>query len=113
MSDKIESKKDKNYAVKYPVIYSYIYERESQDINRLAGKFRSSRNLSVKKTSTNQSISGFRIENGIATPIYSESNEWKKKLRSHSIKNIPNTKGVLRNSASATKAVKTIKKDKS
>mgnify|MGYP006176897253 CR=1 FL=1 len=75
MSENKETKKTINKATEYPVIYSYIYERESQDIRRLAGKFKGVKKT-AKKTSTKSNstkvIIGFNIEDGKAIPIYSD-----------------------------------------
>lgn len=75
MSENKETKKTINKATEYPVIYSYIYERESQDIKRLAGKFKATRKT-AKKTATKSNsakvITGFKIEDGKAIPIYSD-----------------------------------------
>jgi len=71
MSKKEENKNKTNKAIDYPVIYSYIYEREREDINRLAGKFKNTRKTKSKTTS-NRVIIGFKVENGKAVPIYSD-----------------------------------------
>lgn len=66
------TKKEKNKSIEYPVIYSYIYERESEDINRLARKFATTKKTPYEKTGAISPIRGFRIENGEAIPIYSD-----------------------------------------
>ena len=60
-----------NKATEYPIIYSYIYERESQDIRRLAGKFKGTKKTTTKSISA-KGIIGFKIEDGKAIPIYSD-----------------------------------------
>jgi len=75
MSENKETKRTINKATEYPVIYSYIYERESQDIKRLAGKFKSTKKTRKKtatKSNSARAITGFKIEDGKAIPIYSD-----------------------------------------
>ena len=74
MSENNETKKIINKATEYPVIYSYIYERESQDIRRLAGKFTTPKRATKKTAtpSTAKVIIGFKIEDGKAIPLYSD-----------------------------------------
>ena len=50
----------------YPVIYSYIYERESKDMKRILKEHESLKVENVKKPV--QKISGFKIVNGKITP---------------------------------------------
>ena len=68
-------------SIEYPVIYSYIYERESQDIKRLAGKFKNAR---VKKTSNAvvvKTITSFKLDkDGKIIPIYESSKPTVKKV---------------------------------
>jgi len=62
----------KNIEVKsteYPIMYSYIYEREPQDIKRLYEKFKDI--LPQKKiVIKSRVITGYKIENGIPVPVY-------------------------------------------
>ncbi|GEM_PF-1412857 len=67
------TKKEINKSIEYPIIYSYIYERESEDIKRLARKFATTKKTPHEKTGATSAIRGFRIENGEAIPIYSEA----------------------------------------
>lgn len=76
---------DKGIKVKsidYPVIYSYIYERESEDIKRLADKFKHAR---IKKPTGKvevKTIIAFRIdENGKLIPVYETPNTGAKEVR--------------------------------
>lgn len=71
MKNKNEVKKTSNKAVEYPQIYTYIYERESEDINRLAKNFKSSKKITLNP-STSKKITGFKIINEKAIPIYSD-----------------------------------------
>lgn len=71
---RIVKRVDKGIEVKsidYPVIYSYIYERESEDIKRLVDKFKNAR---IKKPTENievKTIIAFRTdENGKLIPVY-------------------------------------------
>lgn len=68
MKKKKEIERRTGRVAEYPVIYSYIYERESEDIKRLAGKFKRSRIRS--KPTQSKVIEGFEIVNGEARPIY-------------------------------------------
>lgn len=70
MSEKRETRNNTNKAVDYPIIYSYIYEREREDIKRLAGQFKNTRKTATKPIP--RRIVGFKIEDGKAIPIYSE-----------------------------------------
>jgi hypothetical protein len=66
-------------SIEYPVIYSYIYERESQDIKRLAEKFKNTRVKKVKETPVERTIVGFtQNENGVIIPIYAKAKTEKK-----------------------------------
>lgn len=58
--------------IEYPIIYSYIYEREAEDINRLADKFRGKKIKKIPQERINRTITGYRIEGGKAVPIYKE-----------------------------------------
>lgn len=60
-----------NKALEYPVIYSYIYERESEDIKRLARKFKGFRKNKAE-ASPKKVIIGYKIEGEKAIPIYKE-----------------------------------------
>jgi uncharacterized protein YydD (DUF2326 family) len=66
--------KDKNKAIEYPVIYSYIYEREKEDIERLAKKFKVKVRKS-KKLPEGKVIVGYLVEDGEAKPIYKDKIE--------------------------------------
>ena len=70
--EKIEKKKQKKStdAREYPAIYSYIYEREIEDIKRLSSKIKKKRQR--KKDNTVKTVLGFKIIDGKATPIYSD-----------------------------------------
>jgi hypothetical protein len=75
MSENKKTHKAINKATEYPVIYSYIYERESQDIRRLAGNFKTTKRTTKKTANRSNStriITGFKIEGGKAIPIYSD-----------------------------------------
>lgn len=73
----MSKKNETNKANDYPVIYSYIYERESEDIKRLAGKFSTTKKANAAKTGSVSAIRGFKIEEGKAVPIYSDKSEAK------------------------------------
>ncbi len=100
-----------NKAVEYPVIYSYIYEREKEDIIRLAGKFKGVRKSSRRATVEPKLITGFKIENGVGVPVYAkESGTVKPKdkkviLRGGKVKTRANAKTIKKVSR------KTVKKD--
>lgn len=66
------SQKSKGKSSEYPIIYSYIYEREAEDIRRLYNEHK--RNLPKRKKVTieTKTIMGFKIENGTAVAIYKE-----------------------------------------
>ena len=64
-----------NKAIEYPVIYSYIYEREKEDILRLAEKFKNSRKRKSEEVEDNRIIIGYKIEGGKAVPIYESRKE--------------------------------------
>lgn len=68
-NDKLNEVKVKS--VKYPVIYSYIYEREREDIIRLSSKFKRVKKSAVNNNS-NKVVTGFEIKNGVAKPIYAD-----------------------------------------
>jgi hypothetical protein len=58
-------------SIEYPVIYSYIYERESQDIKRLAGKFKNTRLKKTRNVVAVKTITSFlRNAEGKIIPIY-------------------------------------------
>lgn len=67
-----------NKAIEYPVIYSYIYEREKEDILRLAEGFKNARRRKDEKIDENRIIIGYKIENGKAVPIYESRKEGQK-----------------------------------
>ncbi len=72
MSEKKENNSEiKIKSVKYPVIYSYIYEREKEDIIRLSSKFKRVKK-SIVNDKTNKIVTGFEIVDGIAKPIYAD-----------------------------------------
>lgn len=67
-------------SIEYPVIYSYIYERESEDIKRLSDKFK---NTKIRKPATIEvkTITSFRRDdNGRILPVY-ESVKPKQEVR--------------------------------
>jgi hypothetical protein len=76
MSNLKKIKTVKNMAVKsseYPVIYSYIYERESQDIKRLAGKFKNTRIKKAKDIVEVKTITSFKVDkDGKIIPVYQD-----------------------------------------
>lgn len=74
MSKKVIRRKE-NKAIEYPVIYSYIYEREKEDILRLAGKFKNARKRKSEEIDENRIIVGFKVEDGKAIPIYESGKE--------------------------------------
>jgi len=74
MSKKIIRRRE-NKAIEYPVIYSYIYEREKEDILRLAEKFKNARKRKSEGIDKNRIIVGFKIENAKAVPIYKSVKE--------------------------------------
>ncbi len=62
-------------SIEYPVIYSYIYERESEDIKRLFNKFKNTR---IRKPAAVEvkTITSFRIDkNGKLQPVYETINK--------------------------------------
>jgi hypothetical protein len=71
MNPKKDVKKNINKAVEYPQIYTYIYERESEDISRLAKSYKSSKKTN-SETTTPKKITGFKIVNEKAIPVYSD-----------------------------------------
>ncbi|TXF77787.1 hypothetical protein [Chryseobacterium sp.] len=71
----MNNKDETNKSVEYPIIYSYIYERESEDIKRLAGKFANAKRSTTKKTGSVSVIRGFKIEGDKAVPIYSDTSQ--------------------------------------
>lgn len=71
MKKKKETNTTENKELKeYPTIYSYIYERESEDIKRLLSQNKSK--TRKKKPTEVKIIIGFKVENGKAIPIYEE-----------------------------------------
>ncbi|PTB97627.1 hypothetical protein C9994_01975 [Marivirga lumbricoides] len=75
---KKDIKRGENKAIEYPVIYSYIYEREKEDILRLAEKFKNTRRRKDEKIDENRIIVGYKIESGKAVPIYESRKELQK-----------------------------------
>lgn len=75
---KKEIRRRENKAIEYPVIYSYIYEREREDILRLAERFKNTRRRKDEKIEENRIIIGYKIENGKAVPIYESRKEVQK-----------------------------------
>jgi hypothetical protein len=71
METVIKNSSNSNKVSKYPVIYSYIYERESEDIKKLynAHKAKPKKRKILIETRT---ITGFKIENGKAVAIFKE-----------------------------------------
>ena len=61
--------------IEYPIIYSYIYEREAEDINRLADKFKGKRVRKISKEKIHRTITGYKIVRGKAVPIYKDDLE--------------------------------------
>ena len=62
-------------SIEYPIIYSYIYERETEDIKRLSEEFK---NVTIKNPpehSNPKVILGYKIEGEKAVPIFSNPNE--------------------------------------
>ncbi|WP_333862809.1 hypothetical protein [Sphingobacterium sp.] len=66
-----EDKKSKELS-EYPVIYSYIYEREVDDINRLANKINTIKNRKKSTPPISKIIIGYKVENGKVVPIYQD-----------------------------------------
>jgi uncharacterized protein (DUF1800 family) len=85
MSANVEKRENANRAVSYPVIYSYIYERETEDIKRLAKSFKTPPSINPD-TPKNKAIVGFKIENGAAIAVYAKSNKAKRDKRTSSDK---------------------------
>lgn len=73
MKKQRKRKGQENELSEYPVIYSYIYERESEDIKRLSEKFKSIKSKRNTLDTTERTITAYRIENGKAVPVYAET----------------------------------------
>lgn len=71
---KYTKRTDKGMEVKskeYPVIYTYIYERESEDIKRLAEKFKKMKPAkSSEKTEPKKIVSFDTDDSGKIVPVY-------------------------------------------
>ncbi|MNS52385.1 hypothetical protein D3C72_850980 [compost metagenome] len=66
-------KKQEEKDTEYPIIYTYIYEREGQDIKRLS---RAYKNVRPKKHATapkKKVIVRIQIVDGVPKPIYKDS----------------------------------------
>jgi len=72
MSKQRKKKGLENELSEYPVIYSYIYERESEDIKRLSEKFKSVKFRPDNPETSQRTITSYRIENGKAVPVYDD-----------------------------------------
>ena len=71
----MKKKKEANVTIdkeikEYPIIYSYIYERESEDIKRLLSHNKPK--ARKKKSNEVKVVVGFRIEDGKAIPVFEE-----------------------------------------
>lgn len=75
MSKQRKKKGIENDLSEYPVIYSYIYERESEDIKRLSEKFKSLKAKPSVSENTPRTIISYKIENGKAVAVYDEETQ--------------------------------------
>lgn len=66
-----ENKKNKELS-DYPVIYSYIYEREVDDIQRLANKMKAIKGRKKPLLEVNKTIIRYKVENGKIIPVYAD-----------------------------------------
>lgn len=71
INKKTATREKKTTSREYPVIYSYIYEREAEDIKRLYDSFKKNR-PKRRKVIIGKVITGFNIVNGKPVPIFRE-----------------------------------------
>jgi len=72
MSKQRRRKLSENELSEYPIIYSYIYEREAQDIKRLSENFKSFKGKSGVPETGKRAITSYRIEEGKVVPVYDD-----------------------------------------
>ncbi|MCW2259615.1 MULTISPECIES: hypothetical protein [Sphingobacterium] len=66
-----EERKNKELS-EYPVIYSYIYEREIDDIKRLADQIKTIKSKIKALPTNNKTIIRYTVEDGKVVPVYEE-----------------------------------------
>lgn len=108
--EKSTIKKGITKSTDYPVIYSYIYERETNDILRLSDNFKNVRIKQKKTFQASKAILGFKVENGKVIPIY-EDTENTSKVVAKRISSQRKTKARLKNPRIARVVKKNTKKN--
>ncbi len=91
---KVKAKKNDEKISEYPIIYSYIYERETEDIKRLSAKFKNARARKASVNITPNIIIGYQMVEGKVVPIFEKKEFPKTKSTKKSVpkKSTPSNK---------------------